>query len=74
MRGGKGLVEVDVHGIDAEVTRPHDTHDGVEVGTIAVKERAGGVDGGHYLLDAFGATSALDYNFNGSASQGGRLR
>ena len=41
MRRREGLVEVDVHGVDAEVARPHDAHDGVEVGAIAVEERAG---------------------------------
>ncbi len=33
----EGLVEVDVHGVDAEVARAHDAHDGVEVGAVAVE-------------------------------------
>ncbi len=41
MRGGEGLVQVDVHGVDAEIARPHDAHDGVEVGAIAVEVGAG---------------------------------
>ena len=43
----------------------------VAAGNTQVGNNTGGVDGGNYLLDAFGATSAVDYNFNGSASQGG---
>lgn len=43
----------------------------VGAGNTQVGNNTGGVDGGNYLLDAFGATSALDYNFNGSASAGG---
>ena len=35
-----------MHGVDAEIARPDDAHDGVEVGAIAVKERAGSVNGG----------------------------
>src|SRR5690606_38505333 len=38
MRGGEGLVQVDVHGINAEVTRPRLADDCVEVGTVAVEE------------------------------------
>ncbi len=43
----------------------------VAVGNTQVGNGTGGIDNGNYLLDAFGATSAIDYNFNGSASQGG---
>ena len=38
--GREGLVEVDVHGVDAEIARAHDAHDGVEVGAVAVEECA----------------------------------
>jgi hypothetical protein len=43
----------------------------VASGNTQVGNPTGSVDAGNYLLDAFGATSALDYNFNGSASNGG---
>ncbi|MDB6070523.1 MAG: motif protein [Verrucomicrobiales bacterium] len=40
-------------------------------GNTQVGNATGGIDGGNYLLSAFGATSALDKNFNGSSSAGG---
>ncbi len=33
----EGLVQVDVHGVDAEVARPHPADDGVEIGAVAVE-------------------------------------
>lgn len=43
----------------------------VDVGNTQVGNNTGGIDSGNYLLSAFGGNSALDYNFNGSASAGG---
>ena len=44
----------------------------VAVNNTQVGNGTGGIDGGNYLLNAFGnGRSALDYNFNGSASAGG---
>ena len=42
---GEGLVQVDVHGVDAEVGGADPADDGVEVGAVAVEEGAGRVDG-----------------------------
>ena len=44
MRRGEGLVEVDVHHVEAHVARTGHTEDRVEVGTIIIEERAAGVD------------------------------
>ena len=38
-------MQVDVHGVDAEVARLHLADDGVEVGAVGVEERAGRVNG-----------------------------
>ena len=43
MRGGKRLVQVDVHGIDADVARAHLADDGIEVGTVGIEIGAGRV-------------------------------
>jgi hypothetical protein len=40
-------------------------------GNTQVGNPTGAVDGGNYLLTAFGARSALNYNFNGANSAGG---
>jgi hypothetical protein len=40
-------------------------------GNVQTGNNTGGVDGGNYLLNAFGGTSALNYNLNGSSSAGG---
>ena len=40
MRRREGLVQVDVHAVDAEIARPHAADDGVEVGAVAVEEGA----------------------------------
>ena len=40
VRGGERLVQVDVHGVDAEVARFRLAHDGVQVGSVAVEEAA----------------------------------
>ena len=45
MRRREGLVQVDVHGVDAEIAGPHLADDGVEVGAVAVEIGAGGVHG-----------------------------
>ena len=45
VRGGEGLVQVDVHGVDAEIAGPHLADDGIEVGAVGVEERAGRVHG-----------------------------
>ena len=45
MGGGEGLVQVDVHGVDARSPGPHAADDGVEIGAVAVEIAAGGVDG-----------------------------
>ena len=37
MRGREGLVQVEMHGVDAKIARPDKTHDGVEIGAVAVK-------------------------------------
>ncbi len=39
MGRGEGLVQIDVHGVDAELARPHPPDDGVEIGPVAVEER-----------------------------------
>ena len=44
MRGRKCLVQVDVHRIDAQITRPHPPDDGVEIRTIAIDIAACGMD------------------------------
>ena len=41
VRRREGLVQVDVHGVDAEVARPHLADDGVEVRAVAVEIRPG---------------------------------
>ena len=41
MRRREGLVQVDVHGVDAEIAGPHLADDGVEVGAVAVEIGAG---------------------------------
>ena len=41
----EGLVQVDVHGVDAEVGGTDPADDGVEVGAVAVEESAGRMDG-----------------------------
>src|SRR6185369_14943713 len=41
VRGGEGLVQVDVHGVDAEVAGADAADDGVEIGAVAVKIGAG---------------------------------
>ena len=51
MRGGEGLVQVDVHRIDAQIPRPRLADDGVEVGAVAVEIGIGGVDGRGNLHD-----------------------
>ena len=38
-------MQVDVHGVDAEIARPHLADDGVEVGAVAVEVGAGLVHG-----------------------------
>ncbi len=40
-------------------------------GNTQVGNTTGGVDGGNYLLSAFGARTALNHNFKGSESAGG---
>jgi hypothetical protein len=50
MRRGESLVQVDMHGVDAEVARPHLADDGVEVGAVGVKvgaRRVHGIGDGH---------------------------
>ncbi|MFN6565565.1 MAG: beta strand repeat-containing protein [Nostoc sp. ChiSLP01] len=40
-------------------------------GNAQVGNSTAGIDSGNYLLTAYGGTAALNYNFNGLASQGG---
>jgi hypothetical protein len=40
MRRREGLVEVDVHGVDAKVAGAHLADDGVEIGAVAIDEAA----------------------------------
>ena len=40
MRRRERLVQIDVHGIDAEIARPHLADDGVEVGAVRIEEGA----------------------------------
>ena len=40
VRGREGLVQVDVHGVDAEIAGPHAPDDGVEVGAVAIEVAA----------------------------------
>ena len=51
MRGRKGLVQVEMQRVDAKIGRPHPADDRVEIGAVAIKERAGCVDGGGDLQD-----------------------
>ena len=51
VRGGEGLVQVEVHDVDAEVAGPGDAEDGVEVGAVVVDQPARLVDGRDDLLD-----------------------
>ena len=51
MRGGEGLVQVEVHDVDAEVAGPGDAEDGVEVRAVVVDQPARLVDGRDDLLD-----------------------
>ena len=44
VRRREGLVQVDVHRVDAEIAGTHLADDGVEVGAVAIEERAGRVD------------------------------
>ena len=44
MRGREGLVEVDVHRVDAEVAGPDPADDGVEIGAVAIDQAARLVD------------------------------
>ena len=41
MRRREGLVQVDVHGVDAEIARAHAAGDGVEVRAVAIEIGAG---------------------------------
>ena len=43
MRRREGLVQVDVHGVDAEIAGPHLADDGVEVGAVGIEVGAGRV-------------------------------
>ena len=45
VRRREGLVQVDVHAVDAEIARPHAADDGVEVGAVAVEVGARRVHG-----------------------------
>ena len=51
MRGREGLVQVEVQRVDAEIGRPHPPDDRVEIGAVAVKERAGRMHRGGDLDD-----------------------
>ncbi len=44
VRRREGLVQIDVHGVDAEVAGAHLADDGVEVRAVGIEERAGLVD------------------------------
>ena len=44
MGRGKGLVQIDVHGVDAQIGDPHPADDGVVIGAVAIDEPAGGVN------------------------------
>ena len=48
---GKGLVEVQVQDVHADLARPHDAQDGVHVGPVAVDETAPVVDDPGDLAD-----------------------
>ena len=37
MRRREGLVQVDMHGVDAEIARPHAARDRVEIGAVAIE-------------------------------------
>ncbi len=41
---GEGLVQVHVHRVETHVTRPADAHECVQVGSVVVEHRSGGVD------------------------------
>jgi hypothetical protein len=56
MRRREGLVQVDVHRIDAEITRAHPADDGVEVRAVAIEIAAGLVDQVGDLLDVASRT------------------
>ena len=44
MRGGKGLVQVEMHDVDAQIARADNTQQGIQVGAIAIDQTAGLVD------------------------------
>ncbi len=44
MRGGKGLVQVEMHHINAEIAGPDDPQQRVQVGAIAIDQTAGGMN------------------------------
>ena len=48
VRGGEGLMQIEVHHIEAEIPRTGDAQQGVHVGTVAVYQAAGLV---HHLVD-----------------------
>ncbi len=51
VRRREGLVQVEVHDVDAEVAGAGDAEDGVEVGAVVVDQAASLVDDLHDLLD-----------------------
>ena len=54
MGRGKGLVQIDVHGIDSEIPRFHPADDGVEIRPVAVEIGASRVHGSYRLFMAPG--------------------
>ena len=44
MRGGKGLVQVEVHDIDAQIARPGNPQQRVQIRAIAINQPAGLMD------------------------------
>ena len=53
VRGGEGLVQVEVHHVDAQVAGADDAQQGIQVGAVAIDQPAAIVDDLDDLLEVF---------------------
>ena len=53
MRYGEGLMQVEMHDVEAQVARLHNAEDGVEVGTVTVDQPASIVHPLYHFLKVF---------------------
>ena len=51
--GGEGFVQIELHGVDAEIAGSGLAHNGIHVGTVAEDEAALVVDNVRHLFDVF---------------------